>query len=34
MRPEMQPLPLPVADEPGLVVVDATWGSIQPMEGG
>lgn len=31
MRPQMQPLPLPVADEPGLVLVDTTWGSIQPM---
>ena len=31
VRPEMQPLPLPVAGEPGLVLVDTTWGSIQPM---
>ncbi len=32
MRQEMQAVPRPVEGEPGLVVVDATWGTIQPME--
>jgi rhodanese-related sulfurtransferase len=28
----MQAVPRPVDGEPGLVVVDTTWGTIQPME--
>ena len=32
MRQEMQAVPRPVEDEPGLVEVDTTWGTIQPME--
>ena len=44
MREQMQPierlgrrdpvarLPRPVPDEPGLVIVDATWGMIQPLQ--
>ena len=28
----MQAVPRPVEDEPGLVEVDTTWGTIQPME--
>lgn len=32
MRQEMQAVPRPVEGEPGLVVVDTTWGTIQPME--
>ncbi|MCA1706592.1 MAG: rhodanese-like domain-containing protein [Actinobacteria bacterium] len=32
MRQEMQAVPRPVKDEPGLVEVDTTWGTIQPME--
>ncbi|HEX8759686.1 MAG TPA: rhodanese-like domain-containing protein [Pseudonocardiaceae bacterium] len=32
MSQEMQAVPRPVEDEPGLVEVDTTWGTIQPME--
>ncbi len=32
MRQEMQAVPRPVEGEPGLVEVDTTWGTIQPME--
>jgi rhodanese-related sulfurtransferase len=30
-RAEPQRVPRPLDDEPGLVVVDATWGTIRPM---
>lgn len=32
MRQQMQAVPRPVEGGPGLVVVDTTWGTIQPME--
>ncbi|MCA1695946.1 MAG: rhodanese-like domain-containing protein [Actinobacteria bacterium] len=31
-RQQMQAVPRPVEGEPGLVEVDTTWGTIQPME--
>jgi len=32
MRQEMQAVPRPVENQPGLVEVDTTWGTIQPIE--
>lgn len=32
LRQEMQPVPRPVEGEHGLVVVDTTWGTVQPIE--
>lgn len=32
MRKEMQAIPRPVEGDPGLVEVDTTWGTIQPIE--
>ncbi len=31
-RPTMQAVPRPVGGSPGLVEVDTTWGTIQPMQ--
>lgn len=32
MRQDMQAVPRPAEGEPGLMVVDTTWGTIQPIE--
>ena len=32
MRQEMQAVPRPIENQPGLVEVDTTWGTIQPIE--